>query len=391
MTEPRRARRRDTLRDPETGEWDAVEVRHRLKGWAAVLVALAVLAGAGWFVGTRAWDAVMGLRTSDDYLGATGVADVDVEVAKGASMAQIAQSLEEHDVVKSADTFKKYARSRPEEAAKVQAGTYRMRTQISAQAAFERLLDPVNLQRNMLRIPEGLRIEEALALISERTQIPQADLQAVVDKPSELGLPEWADGRAEGFLYPETYEVGAGPTALAVLQIPVAHFRKVAADMTFEERAAQSPAGDPYRALIMASIVEREARSPEDRAKVARVFYNRLAQGMVLQSDATTAYANGTTGRAGTTDQERALDNPYNTYHPSTAGKLPPGPISSPERSALEAALAPAEGNWLYFVTVDLDTGATEFNDTLEAHNASVAKLRAWCAASPENQKKCTG
>ena len=90
-------------------------------------------------------------------------------------------------------------------------------------------------------------------------------------------------------------------------------------------------------------------------------------------------------------DAERALDSPYNTYHPSTAGKLTPGPISSPERSALEAALAPAEGDWLFFVTVDLDTGETKFTNTLDEHNAAVAELRAWCAASPENQKKCTG
>lgn len=392
MTEPRRARRRrDTLRDPETGEWDSEELKHRLKGWTAVLVAVAVIVGGGWFVGSRAWSAFMDFRTSDDYIGAEGVADVVVTVPSGASMAQIGLLLEEADVVRSRDTFRQYARSRPEEAAKIQAGTYQMRTQLSAQAAFDRLVSPNYLVRNMLRIPEGLRLEEALAQVAERTKIPQEELQAVIAQPGALALPEWSNGNAEGFLYPDTYEIGDRPSALSVLQIPVAHFKKVAADLKFEERSRQSPAGDPYRALILASIVEREARSPEERAQVARVFYNRLEKGMALQSDATTAYANGSTGRAATTQAERDLNSPYNTYHPSTAGKLPPGPISSPEATALEAALAPAEGSWLFFVTVNLDTGETEFNDTLEAHNQSVAKLRAWCAASPENQKKCTG
>ncbi|HHU39559.1 MAG TPA: endolytic transglycosylase MltG [Propionibacterium sp.] len=391
MTEPRRARRRDTLRDPETGQWDAAEIRHRLKGWSAVVVALAVVIGGGWFVGTRAWDAFMDFRTKEDYISIAGVEDIQLTIPAGSTMGQIAQLLEEQNVVKSADTFTQYARSRPDEAARIQAGSYQLRTEISAQSAFDRLLDPANIVRNMLRIPEGLRLSEALAQVAERAKIPQEELQAVIENPAELGLPEWAGGKAEGFLYPETYEVGADPTALSVLQIPVAHFKKVAAEIDFEARAAESPAGDPYQALIMASIVEREAMGAEDRAKVARVFYNRLEQGMPMQSDATTAYANNTTGRAATTDEERALDDPYNTYHPSTAGKLTPGPISSPERSALEAALAPAEGNWLFFVTVDLDTGETEFNDTLEAHNQSVAKLRAWCAASPENQTKCTG
>ena len=391
MTEPRRVRRRDRLRDPETGQWDMAEVRHRMKGWAAVLVALAVIVGGGWFVGNRAWDAFMDFRTQEDYISVAGLEDVQVTIPAGSTMGQMATMLQEANVVKSADTFTKYARSRPDEAARIQAGTYNLRTEISAQSAFDRLLDPANIVRNMMRIPEGLRLSEALAQISERTKIPQEELQAVIDDPAELGLPEWAGGKAEGFLYPETYEIGADPTALSVLQIPVNHFKKVAAEIDFENRAASTPLGDPYQTLVMASIVEREARSAEDRAMVARVFYNRLEKGMPLQSDATTAYANNTTGRAATTDAERALDSPYNTYHPSTAGKLTPGPISSPERSALEAALAPAEGDWLFFVTVDLDTGETKFTNTLDEHNAAVAELRAWCAASPENQKKCTG
>lgn len=391
MTEPRRARKRDTLRDPETGQWDAAEIRHRLKGWAAVTVALAVLAGGGWFVGNRAWQAFMDFRTKEDYISVAGTEDVQVTIPARSTMAQIAQVLVDGNVIKSSDTFRQYARSRPDEAAKIQAGTYKMRTEISAQSAFDRLLDPTNLVRNMLRIDEGLRLEETLAQISERAKIPQEELQDVVASPGELGLPEWANGRVEGFVYPETYEVGGSPTAQTVLQIPIAHFKKVAADLNFEERAAQSPAGDPYQALIMASIVEREASSDEDRLKVARVFYNRMAQKMPMQSDATVAYANNTTGRVATTVAERQIDSPYNLYLDKNAGQLTPTPITSPARSALEAAVAPADGNWLFFVVVDLDTGETVFSDTFEQHQVAVNRWQAWCEQSEQNKQKCFG
>ena len=377
MTEPRRARRRDTLRDPETGAWDTAEVRHRLKGWTAVLVALAVLIGGGWFVGTRAWESFMEFRTAEDYLGAEGLAEVEVEVPRGATMAQIGQVLQDADVIKSSDTFRQYARTRPDEAAKVQAGTYRMRTQISAEAAFDRLVDPNNIVRNMIQLREGQRLSEQVASLAELTGLPQADFEAVLADPAQLELPEWAEGRPEGFLFPDTYEVGQDPTALAVMKPAVDQFKRVAADLDFENKAAASPAGDAYKALTMASLVEREAVTNEDRAKVARVFYNRLEQGMPLQSDATVAYANNITGRVFTTEAERASDSPYNTY--KVTGWIP-GPITSPARAAMDAAVNPAEGNWLYFVVVNLDTGETEFNDNLAAHNASAQKLQVWCS-----------
>ncbi len=379
MTEPRRARKRDRLRDPETGQWDMAEVRHRLKGWAAVLVALAVLVGGGWFVGTRAWDAFMEFRTQEDYVGADGVADVSVEVPSGSSMAQIGNLLTEADVIKAADTFTKYARTRPDEAAKVQAGTYRMRTKISAQAAFDRLVDAKNIQRNMIQLREGQRLTEQLAAMAAHTELPLADFEAIAGNPEELkalGMPEWSGGNPEGFLFPDTYEIPMKPTAADVFKVAIGQFNKVSADLAFEEKASASPAGDAYKALTMASLLVREAVSQEDRLKVARVFYNRLEKGIPLQSDATVAYANNITGRVFTTKQERELDNPYNTY------KYPgwiPGPITSPSRAAMDAAVNPAEGSWLYFVVVNLDTGETEFNDTLEGHNASNAKFQRWC------------
>ena len=133
------------------------------------------------------------------------------------------------------------------------------------------------------------------------------------------------------------------------------------------------------QAVIVASLIEREASRETDRPKVARVIYNRLEADMPLQLDSTVTYATKRTGDVFTTDAERKSDSPYNTY--KNAG-LPPGPISSPGEKALNAALNPAKGDLLYFVTVNLQTGRTLFADDFAGHQANVAKLWAYCAKS---------
>ncbi len=140
----------------------------------------------------------------------------------------------------------------------------------------------------------------------------------------------------------------------------------------------------------MASLVEREAVTNEDRAKVARVFYNRLEQGMPLQSDATVAYANNITGRVFTTDAEREDRLPVQHLPQVTGWQAAPGPITSPARAAMEAAVNPAEGNWLYFVVVNLDTGETEFNDDLATSTTPRRRsCRTWCRDLQDEPKPC--
>jgi len=121
--------------------------------------------------------------------------------------------------------------------------------------------------------------------------------------------------------------------------------------------------------------------------KIARVFQNRLDQGMRLQSDATVAYGTGHTDRVTTTDAERAdAGNPYNTY---AHDGLPVGPIGLPGDAAIDSALYPTAGPWLYFVAVNLKTGETVFSTTVAEHNAAVKQWQAWCRASPENAAYC--
>ena len=378
---PQRTNEPDRLRDPDTGEWDLTEVRHRSKGWIAVLIALAVLVGGVWFVGGKAWDAWMGFRTKDDYIGA-GLNPIQVEIPKGASMTAVGKLLEEKDVVKSADSFRRYAQSRPDESSRVQAGQYNLKTQMSVMSAFEALLDPNNLVRNKMRLAEGQRTSEQLAAMAQASKLPVEEFQAVAKDPSKLGLPDWGKNNVDGFLFPDTYELGGTPAAEGTMKMTVDNFKRVIERNDWVNQAIASPAKDPYTALIMASLVEREAMTTEDRQKVARVFYNRLAKGERLESDATVAYANNITGRVTTTGEERKIDSPYNTYLQKNAGKLPPTPITSPSEDALLSAVTPAEGTWLFFVVVNLDTGETVFSNTLDEHNKASQRLWDFCKTS---------
>lgn len=139
----------------------------------------------------------------------------------------------------------------------------------------------------------------------------------------------------------------------------------------------------PRELLTVASLIQAEVGRPEYMPQVAQVIYNRLDKKMPLQFDSTVHYAANKYDSVLITDDQKKIDSPYNTHLQKNAGKLPPGPINSPGKAALEAAGKPAGGGTLYFVTVDLDSGETLFADTLEGHNQNVAKLQAWCKGHP--------
>jgi UPF0755 protein len=136
----------------------------------------------------------------------------------------------------------------------------------------------------------------------------------------------------------------------------------------------------PYEVLTIASLVQAESKLPVDMPKIARVLYNRLEKGMRLQLDTTVLYANGGKKGLTTTAAQRAIDSPYNTYK---VDGLPAGPIDSPGQEAIEAALNPAVGPWLFFVAVNPDTGETKYAVTPEEHARNVEEFRAWLRAHP--------
>jgi UPF0755 protein len=242
---------------------------------------------------------------------------------------------------------------------------------MSSPAALDLLADPKSRVIDRVTIKEGLRIGNVLKQLSEATGKPLSDFEAAASNLSALGIPQSAPN-ADGYLFPATYDFNPSDSASDILKQMV--------DRAYQELDRFGVAvADRHRVLTMASIIQKEARQTNDFYKVSRVFANRLKIGMKLQSDATVSYGSGGT-TVSTTNAERANPNGYNTY---VHAGLPIGPIGGPGAVAIDAALHPINGSWLYFCAVNLKTGETVFSTTAAEHSAAVAKWRAWMAANP--------
>ena len=355
----------------------------RAKGWIALLVSVAVLVGGGALAFVFARDAVQGWFTPSDFPGPGGE-QIVVTIPKGTSITGIGAILTDQGVVASTSAFVRAAAEVPE-AATIQAGRFRLRTELPAREAVAMLLDPANVERSTFALREGGWLADHVEAMAQASGLPATDFEELLGDAKDLGLPDWSQDSAEGFLFPDTYELPDPVDAVKMIGLATGRFAEVTDDLGFEA-AAESLDVTPLEALTIASIVEREVSRAADRPKVARVIYNRLAKDMPLQMDSTVHYAAGRRGSVWTSDEDRADDSPYNTYKHKG---LPPGPISSPGRAALQAAIEPAEGKWLFFVAVNLDTGETGFPDTYAQHQVAVQELHAWCAASEANRAKC--
>ena len=346
--------------------------RNPIKGVLAVLIALVVLGGGGWF----AVRGISSVLAAPDFPPSTAADPVTVKVPSGSTLTDIGTILTDAGVVESDRAFIRAARTNPDSTS-IQAGSYQLPTHIPAAEAVTTMLGPDSLVRRRVTLREGLTLEQQLDAIAEQSGLPREDFDKLADKPDGLGLPSYAEG-LEGYLFPDTYDFEDDATAEDILSTMVKKFTAVAGDVGLE-KAAGTLDRSPADLVTVASIIEAEVFNDADRPKVARVLYNRLDQGMKLQLDTTVKYANGLDGKVTTTDEERAKDSPYNTYlHEG----LPPGPIGAPGRAALDAAAHPADGDWLYFVAVNLETGETKFAGTFEEHQQYVAEFQSWCQAN---------
>jgi UPF0755 protein len=250
----------------------------------------------------------------------------------------------------------------------IQPGTYQLLLEIPAADAVNALLNPASKLQTKVTIPEGMTVEQIVKRISEKTTIPLEDLEAAIDDPDSFGLPKEAEGNVEGWLFPATYEVQPDDGATDVLK-----------QMTDATVGVLEDAGVPKdqweEVLVKASLVEREAKLDEDRPKMARAIDNRLEVGELLRIDAAVAYGAGVPGTELTQAMLDDASNPYNLYQHDG---LPPTPIASPGKESIEAVQNPADGDWIFWCTVNLDTGETEFGVTIDDHNACVAKMNAW-------------
>ncbi|WP_093745118.1 endolytic transglycosylase MltG [Streptomyces sp. PAN_FS17] len=223
-----------------------------------------------------------------------------------------------------------------------------------------------------LVIPEGWRASQVYTAVDKALALPSGTTKKSLDK-LDLKLPNDADGNPEGYLFPATYPLEkngkkATPDSLLSAMVDTANQKFSGAPIA---AGAQRNAMNVYQAVTIASIVQAEAATRTDMAKVARVIFNRLERGMPLQMDSTVNYAlKRSTLR--TSEADTRIESPYNSYQRMG---LPPTPIGSPGDEAMHAAISPAAGDWLYFVTVK--AGDTRFTADYTEHQRNVAEFNA--------------
>jgi UPF0755 protein len=363
------------------------------------VVALVVVVVGAVFLGSRMWHGAFG--NDSDYEG-DGVKDVVIQVHNGDSTTAIGKTLQDGGVVATSEAFVSAAAGNASITA-IQPGFYKVRTEIPASTAVDRLADPEN-RVGRLVIPEGRQLDDIadvktdavtkgiFSLISDATCVSLDGEQKCVNAedlkkaagttdPSALAIPAWAidpvkalgadHRRIEGLIAPGTWNVDPSAPAQDVLSTLI---RASAAQYEQNGLLAAGRAGNlsPYQILIVASLVQRESK-PQDFAKVARVIYNRLVspENRRLEFDSTVNYSLDRQEVA-TTDADRGRDTPWNTY---VREGLPATPICSPGQPALAAAENPEPGDWLYFVTVDLQ-GTTLFTRDYPQHLANIELAR---------------
>lgn len=341
---------------------------------------IAALISIGLAVGMIAFSVTL-LRGPDettDYAGG-GSGEVTVIVARGDTLTEIGGKLQEAGVVLSSDSFVNAA-AVDDRAGTIGPGRYTLKRQMSSIAALELMLDPESRADSRLVLPEGLRLDQTVTVAANSTGLPKSDFQKVLRSPQQLDLPEWAKDRPEGFMFPASYDLTGDETARTVLRQLVKRFNQASADVELEARA-KDVGLNPYQVLIVASLLQAEV-APPDFDKAARVIYNRLDKDMPLQLDSTVSYALGVSDIQLNEDQLKTT-SPYNTY---LRRGLPPRPINSPGEAALEAALSPARGKWLYFVSVDPASGETKFAKTYERFLVLKREFQANLAQAEQDQ-----
>ena len=352
------------------------------KSFAAFLMAFILLAGLG--VGVYfGYSKVKGFFTAADYDGA-GTGQVQVTIAKNATLTDIGNTLVDKDVVKSTKAFVNAAGDNPR-SKNIQSGTYNMRKQMSAKNAVATLLDPKARITEGITVPEGKTAKQTFEILAKATKIPEKDFEEAAKDPIALGVPDWwfkrTDGKPvaktiEGFLYPDTYEFDPTMKAPDILKTMVDRFNTVVGDMGFADSVQQNLSVSPFEALIVGSLTQAESGTAADDPKIARVAYNRAYKAkMPLQFDTTANYwleLNGGSAKFSGKLRQQELTDPKNPYNTVTKLGLPVGPIDSPGKAALQAAMTPAAGPWLYFVVIDKTTGRSAFATTNVEHEKNI-------------------
>lgn len=348
------------------------------KVWIPVLVTLALFAGLGAFAfhtfgGVREWFENYTAASSGpaDYPAGQEGGPIMVTIPSGASGARMGELLAEAGVVASQQAFVEAFRNNPR-ATSIAPGTYELQTHMTAADAVNAMLTGGVVQTRLV-IPEGFTKEQVFSRMESTLGFTREDIDAALADPESINLPEVAEGNPEGWLFPATYNIQPNETAADVLRTMI--------NRTRQELVTQGADPAQWEVILnKAALIEREVRDPADLPKVARAIQNRIDRGINLQIDAAVAYGLGISGTLLTRAHLADPSNPFNTYqHPG----LPPTPIANPGAAAINAALNPAEGDWIFWVTINLASGETIFTNTYAEHQRYVAQLRQWQRDNP--------
>jgi UPF0755 protein len=328
-------------------------------GLAAIVLAVAFAALTALYV-ERYLDAP--LPIAEDTL---------IEIPPGRGLSGIARGLAADGVLDQPEIWSLYGRY-TDQAARVQAGEYLVPAGETPRGLLARLVAGKVYTRSVTLV-EGWTFAQALDHLrgqpALRIETTDLDEDALSERlwPDDEGLP---GGRLEGWLFPDTYVYTRSDSDEDILARGVARMREELA-AAWAERAPDLPLESPYEALILASIIEKETALDSERTQVAGVMVRRLRRGMRLQTDPTVIYGLGDAYDGNIRRADLRRDTPYNTY---TRAGLPPTPIALPGRASLRAAVAPADGDALYFVATGEPDGSHYFSATLEEHNAAVQR-----------------
>lgn len=297
-------------------------------------------------------------------------AQVFVEIPHGTSRWGIAGILRGNDVIRNRLAFALFSDwhlRRP-----LQAGEYLFDDQLDSRQVFWKI-DHGQIFVHVVTVPEGFTMFDIADELDHQGVCPRADFLAAAHNTAAIADIAPHARTLEGFLFPSTYEFTRQATCTQVAETMVHEFRTVWDEIDPAGTTAFPQSKTPEEIVTLASLVERETPQKDERPLVAGVFYNRLNIGDPLQCDPTVQYAIALEGRheQNVKPADLLVDSPYNTY---THRGLPPGPIANPGKASLQAALAPAQTDYLYFVAND--QGGHFFSRTLAEHNRNVARYR---------------
>jgi UPF0755 protein len=294
-----------------------------------------------------------------------GGADQVIVVKEGLSLQEVADELERTKIITNRSLFMMWARVMGY-STKIKAGEYQLSPRMAPIRVLE-ILTTGTIITHPVTIPEGFTKEQIAELLSRKGLVKKLRFLSLTDDPEVLKKYGISGPSLEGYLYPDTYQVGRGLSAESIIDVMVRRFWEVA--KPFAKRAEESGM-KMKEVVIIASIVEKETGLGEERPIIASVFLNRIKKRMRLASDPTVIY--GIKNFDGNlTRKDLATRTPYNTY---VIRGLPPGPIANPGQEAIKAVLYPAKTNYLYFVSKN--DGSHHFSKTLKEHNKAVIKYQ---------------